>query len=118
MSRTFRKNTRYFYLYKGEYYSQSRGNRSLKSKIKLKTYEELPYKPHFVPCYCSPCTVRHEVKVGDGDNYGLGIGGKNKKALHRLDRARYRNALNNSIVRDDYDRIFDVKPAFDDWDWD
>jgi hypothetical protein len=46
------------------------------------------------------------------------MGGRNKKALHRIDRARYRNALNNSILRDDYDRIFDVKPAFDDWDWD
>ena len=118
MSRTYRKNERYFYLYKGEYYSCYKGNRSLKSNLVLKPYRALEYQPHFVPCYCSPCSRRYDVTVGDGDNYGRGLGGKNKTLLHKIDRSRYRHALNRCIVRDDYDRLYDVKPAYDPWDWD
>jgi hypothetical protein len=111
MSRTYRKNERYFTHYKGEYYNDYFKNRSMKIALDLHAWNEIPRN------VCNPASFFRIVKVGDGDNYGHGCGGDNKKAIHRIDRARYRNALNRSILRDDFDRLFDVKPAYDTYDW-
>ena len=118
MSRTFRKNVRYFDHYRGEYYGGYGNSRSMKVNLELKDHNELwDWKKHKTP-ECAVAMFRRVVRVCDGDNWGDGMGGRNKKALHRVDRARYRNALVKSILRDNYDNVFDVKPAFDPWDWD
>ena len=114
MSRAYRKNERYFTHYKGEYYNDYYKNRSMKIDLDLRDYDDVPFHRRDI---CSPARIFRIVMVGDGDNYGRGMGGKNKTLLHKIDRSRYRHALNRCIVRDDYDLIFDVKPAYDPYDW-
>jgi len=111
MSKTYRKNVRHFTYYKGEYYNDYFKNRSMKVNLELRDWKEIPNN------ICFPARIFRIVKVGDGDNYGRGMGGKNKTILHKIDRSSYRNSLNRSILRDDYDLLYDVKPAYDPYDW-
>jgi hypothetical protein len=118
MSRTYRKNLRIFDHYKGEYYCPLSNYPSLKVKDKenIKDTNILwSYYPHNNEAINPECTTARfyrEVLVGDGDTWGHGIGGKNKTRLHKMDRSRYRQALNK-----DYDNPLAIKPAFDRWDW-
>ena len=117
MSRTFRKNRRYFYHANGEFYSSYK-NPSMKAHIPLKDYDSLPSFDHPWKIY-SYCQIkRFVVRVCDGDNYGCGIGGSNKSSIHRTDRARYKNRLNTCSKNDNYDNVLHINTSFDPWDWD
>jgi len=106
MSRTYRKNSRWFYKYQGKFYT-SWDDRTIKGDPR--TYEDYDWRcgghmhgKHFYK----------EVIVGDSENYHANFCPKEmKKITHRIDRARYKLALlNNEDAH--------IVSSFDPWDWD
>ena len=122
MSRTFRKNRRWFSKVHGEYYSAFSHNPSMKFPLPLKNMEELPGcdTKYYAASRGSYKYSRHIVRVGDGDNYGKGVGKELKQTLNRMDRSRAKHALTRAM-KDwtfNYEVMENLVPAFNPWDWD
>ena len=107
MSRTYRKNSRWFYNYKGEFYS-SYSDRTIKGKYK--NYKDYDWRKDEALWGAS----RHfaVVLVGESESYSINCPSDVKTMCHRIDRARFKQALLNE---DDEAYIL---PSFDPWDWD
>jgi hypothetical protein len=105
MSRTYRKNHRWIEKYQGEFYSCTYYNsRSAKYPFEVKDNRNLQMGNSW---------SRIEVRVCDADNHGkfYGMSRSLKRMHHRIDRARYKQALLRN--QDSF-----IVPSFDPWDWD
>jgi hypothetical protein len=102
MSRTYRKGSRWINNYQGEYYHWS-DERSVKYPFKVE-YGDTPFGTNY---------FRVDVRVCDGDNFGrfTGFTSDVKRMYHRIDRARYKQALLRN--GDTY-----IQSSFDPWDYD
>ena len=117
MSRTYRKNRRWFYKFRGVFcYSSS--NQTIKGKAK--NYYEVPYKgridtsDEFATAYWEHFGVAHfyeEVIVCDSENFTIRRPSDVKKLCRRIDRARAKQSIRNG--GDGFH-----KSSYDPWDWD
>lgn len=116
MSRTYRKNARWYHQYKGNLYrSCFSGDVSLKGKPKEYEVEpELPWSFHFCQAY-----VYTEVTVGDTDCLGSPCSGPLKKDFRRIDRARRKAELIKDMKKGP-EEVNDnpIISSYDPWDWD
>ena len=111
MSRTYRKNSRWYDKIAGKYYCHYRDH-SVKDKkgIIFSTNQDWG---EFRRVFFSASSVYREVLVGDGDCISkLYITREDKRRCHKTDRSRLRCALSK-----DWDDPY-YTPAFNAWDYD
>jgi hypothetical protein len=108
MSRTYRKGIRWIEKYKGTFYDWHRTpHRSTQYPFHVTQYDDINLLD------IGTARIRVEVKVSDSDNYQRFRGNTKdlKRMHHKIDRARYKQALRNN--EDTH-----IVPSFDPWDWD
>ena len=105
MARTYRKNLRHYMKYGGEFYNPHK-DRTVKGKARA--YNSYSWRND--DAIWGADYFREIVFVGDSENYGTGTPPGHKKMCHRIDRARFRNALIHN--EDAY-----IKSSLDPWDW-
>jgi len=110
MSRTYRKNARYFMKFRGEVYSSYK-DRTVKGKAR--NYKEYDWRTAWKNGDDLTGSARffEIVLVGDSENYHRSPPKDWKAMCHRIDRRRYKDALRNN------EDAF-IKSSFDPWDWD
>lgn len=116
MSRTYRKQVRYYTKYRGDYYTHSHKGRTVKTAPRnLKKEEDCRDIIYGYGCLynavCSGAIHRFEVLVGDSECYNR-LPKDIKRICHKKDRARVRQVLYHNP-----DDVF-IVPSFDPWDWD
>jgi hypothetical protein len=112
MSRTFRKNSRWYCWYQGKLVNNYKKCRSDHTPNTATNDFEDDWLT-----LCDSAQVRKEIDVGDADNLkSLRLTKKDKQKFRRIDRSRQRNALRRSL-EDDNVTPDDYKPAFDPLDW-
>lgn len=120
MSRTLRKNSRWFTKVHGEYYTGYCKNTSMKFHLPVKDLEDLPTDKDKLTKRIEYGKKHQIVKVGDGDNLGNGYQPPERAMMSQIDRSRAKQALSRAMKEKefDYETLEKVKPAFDPWAWD
>jgi hypothetical protein len=113
MSRTYRKNPRWFTKYKGVYYNDYKDKTIIGEvrKIKCSSYPKGPFLKEDYPIIFNGSLHYFEALVGDTDCFPRYNGRNMKKCCQHVDRARYSQALYNH-------NDANIKSSFDPWDYD
>jgi len=110
MARTYRKNVRHFNKIRGELVDY-RWRKSRSNTMKGKGRRVIVQKDWDDDDYRCGGGFRMVVLVCDSENWSRSAGKARKKMYHKIDRARFKQALRNN-------EDAHIKSSMDPWDWD